>query len=162
MRTFTRSLDSQASAERTLRRITSQLIASDGTLVKLHPFLFRHRTCVRMNLADQIPFYMADGRSLGFRTLDTAERLIAGGFVKPSYGRKKNLRAIWLRQEDGGNPVGTIPASGTRYSFIETLEHARCWTLRRLDRRDDDGVMVSTRDAFFQVLKDCTVHSAAA
>ena len=112
--------------------------------------------------ADQIPFYMADGRSLGFRTLDTAERLIAGGFVKGSYGRKKNLRAIWLRQEDGGNPVETNPQSGTRYSYIETLEHGRCWALRRLNRRDENGEMVSTRDAFFQVVKDCTVHSAAA
>src|ERR1035437_3724615 len=39
-------------------------------------------------------------RSLGFRTLEAAERLVAGGCVKASYGRKKNLRAIWLCQED--------------------------------------------------------------
>lgn len=25
--------------------------------------------------------------------------------MKGSYGRKKNLRAIWLCQEDGGNPI---------------------------------------------------------
>jgi len=104
---------------------------------------------------DQIPFYMADGRSLGFRTLDSAERLIAGGFVKPSYGRKNNLRAIWLRQEDGGNPVKAIPPSGTRYSFVQNLERGRCWTLRRLDGRDEDGVLVVTRAAFLQVVADC-------
>ena len=58
-----------------------------------------------MKATDQIPFYAADGRSLGFRTLEAAERLVAGGYVKASYGRKKNLRAIWARQQDGGSPV---------------------------------------------------------
>jgi hypothetical protein len=71
---------------------------------------------------NQIPFYGADGRKLGFRTLDTAERLVASGFVKASYGRKKVLRAIWLNEEDGGNPVETQAPTGTRYSFIEILE----------------------------------------
>jgi hypothetical protein len=52
-----------------------------------------------------IPFYAADGRSLGFRTLDAAQRLVAGGKVKASYGRKKKLRAIWLSKEDGSHPV---------------------------------------------------------
>jgi hypothetical protein len=104
-----------------------------------------------------IPLYAADGRSLGFRPLEAAERLVAGGYVKASYGRKKNLRAIWLHQEDGSNPVETHAQAGTRYSFIESLEHGRCWNLRRLDRRDEDGVPVSTRAAFLQVVADCLV-----
>ena len=45
-----------------------------------------------MKASDQIPFYAADGRSLGFRALEAAERLVAGGYVKASYGRKKKLR----------------------------------------------------------------------
>ncbi|HUA64161.1 MAG TPA: hypothetical protein VML19_35795 [Verrucomicrobiae bacterium] len=40
-----------------------------------------------MKHADQIPYYAPDGTSLGFRSLAAAKRLIAGGFVKPPYGR---------------------------------------------------------------------------
>ena len=105
-----------------------------------------------------IPIYAADGTPLGFRTRDAAERLVAGGFVKPAYGRKGHLKAIFLRREDGSNPVETHPRSGTRYSFVENLDSGgRCWRLRRLDGRDDDGSPVSTRSAFLQVLADCLV-----
>jgi hypothetical protein len=106
---------------------------------------------------EQIPLYASDGTSLGFRSIDAATRLIAGGYVKPAYGRKGHLKAIWLLQEDGSNPVETHAQAGTRYSFIESLEHGRCWNLRRLDRRDEDGVPVSTRAAFLQVVADCLV-----
>ena len=109
-----------------------------------------------MKSADQIPYYAPDGTSLGVRSLAFAQRLVEGGFVKPSYGRKGHLKAIWLLQQGGGNPVETHPRSGTRYSFIETLERGRCYTLRRLDQRDDDGVPVSMRAAFLQVVADCT------
>ena len=78
-----------------------------------------------------IPFYAPDGASLGKRTLDAAKRLVAGGFVKPSYGRKGHLKAIWLRKEDGSNPVETRAPGGTKYSFLQNLDHGRCWKLRR-------------------------------
>lgn len=111
-----------------------------------------------MKQNQMIPFYASDGRSLGFRTLEAAERLVAGGYVKASYGRKKNLRAIWLLQQDGGNPVETHPRVGTRYSFREALDCGlHCWKLRRVDGRDDDGMPVNTRGVFLQVLKDCLV-----
>jgi hypothetical protein len=103
----------------------------------------------------QVPIYAADGTPLGFRTPEAARRLIAGGYVKPSYGRKGHLKAIWRCQEDGGNPVQPSLRAGTKYSFIENLEHGRCWKLRRLDRRDEDGVPVSTRGIFLQVVLDC-------
>jgi hypothetical protein len=110
-----------------------------------------------MKPADQIPYYAADGTSLGFRSIEAAKRLVAGGFVKPSYGRKGHLKAIWLRREDGSSPVETHARVGTRYSFLENLDHGRCWKLRRLDRRDEDGVPFSTRAIFLQVLTDCLV-----
>ena len=103
----------------------------------------------------QIPLYAADGASLGFRTFEAAKRLIAGGYVRPSYGRKGHLKAIWRCQEDGGNPVQPSLRAGTKYSFIENLEHGRCWKLRRLDCRDEDGVPVSTRGIFLQVVREC-------
>jgi hypothetical protein len=110
-----------------------------------------------MKQDQKIPFYASDGRSLGFRTLEAAERLVAGGFVKASYGRKKNLRAIWLCQDFGG-PVDTRGRNGRRYSFLQTLDSGRrCWKLRRVDERDDDGTLVDTRGAFVQVIADCLV-----
>ena len=107
---------------------------------------------------EQIPLYAADGTSLGFRTIEAARRLIAGGYVRPAYGRKGHLKAVWLPQEDGSTPVETHPPSGTRYSFPENLDSGRrCWKLRRVDGRDDDGTQVTTRAVFLQVLKDCLV-----
>ena len=110
-----------------------------------------------MKPAEQIPYYAPDGSSLGFRSMKAAKRLISAGFVKPSYGRKGHVKAIWLRQEDGSSPVETHARAGTRYSFLETLEHGRCWKLRRLDRRDEDGVPFTTRGVFVQVVTDCLV-----
>jgi hypothetical protein len=105
---------------------------------------------------EQIPLYAPDGTSLGFRSLEAARRLIAGGYVKPAYGRKGHLKALWLLQEDGGNPVETHAQAGTRYSFREALDSGlHCWKLRRVDGRDDDGMPVTTRGAFLQVLKEC-------
>ena len=107
---------------------------------------------------EMIPIYAADGTSLGFRTREAAERLVAGGFVKPAYGRKGHLKAVFLRREDGSNPVETHPRSGVRYSFVQNLDTGgRCWKLRRVDGRDDDGMLVVTRGAFLQVISDCRV-----
>jgi hypothetical protein len=103
-----------------------------------------------------IPYYAADGTSLGLRTAEAAKRLIAGRFVLPSYGRKGHLKAIWSRRVDGSNPVEIQPHSGTRYSFPQRLESGRhCWRLRRVDGRDEDGTFVNTRGIFLQVLMDC-------
>ena len=107
---------------------------------------------------EQIPIYSAAGVSLGFRTREAAERLVAGGHVKPAYGRKGHLRAVFLPREDGSDPVGTHPRDGTRYSFLSHLDTGhRCWKLRRLDGRDEDGTPVDMRTAFFRVLGDCLV-----
>jgi hypothetical protein len=106
-----------------------------------------------------IPLYAPDGTSLGKREVAAAERLVERGFVKPSYGRKGHLKAIWLRREDGSNPVQVQAKAGTRYSFIERLEHGRCWTLRSLDYRDEDGFPVATIGPFLQVVADCSVSA---
>ncbi|MEI9975320.1 MAG: hypothetical protein WDO73_26615 [Ignavibacteriota bacterium] len=75
-----------------------------------------------------------------------------------SYGRKGHLRAIWLLQQDGGNPIEAHTPNGTKYSFQQNLDNGRrCWKLRRVDGRDDDGVPVTTRGVFVQVVMDCLV-----
>jgi hypothetical protein len=109
-----------------------------------------------------IPCYAADGTSLGPRTLDAAQRLVSGGYVRPAYGRKGHLRAIWLLRDDGSNPVQSRAHNGTRYSYIESLATGRCWQLRRLDRRDDgsvDGSTDTARDPFLRVVRDCMTAS---
>jgi hypothetical protein len=117
-----------------------------------------HSKCVQMNADKQIPYYAPDGRSLGSRSLEAAKRLIEGGYVKPSYGRKGHLKAIWLQQEDGASPVDTHAKAGTRYSFIENLEHGRCWKLRPMKLRDDDGVEIDVRPVFLAVLNGCVAR----
>src|ERR1035441_1882198 len=112
-----------------------------------------------------IPCYAADGTSLGYRTLSAAQRLVADGYVRPAYGRKANLRAIWLLRDDGSSPVQARAHNGTRYSYIESLATGRCWQLRRLGRRDTttaDGSPVTGRDAFLQVVRDCLSPSSDA
>ncbi len=110
-----------------------------------------------MKPADQIPYYAPDGTSRGFRSLEAANLLIAANLVNPSYGRKGHLKAIWAPKEDGSSAVDANTKTGTRYSVLENLEHGRCWKLRRLERRDEDGVPVSTRGIFLQVVTDCLV-----
>jgi len=105
---------------------------------------------------DQIPFYAPDGSSLGFRTREAAERLLAGGYVRPSYGRKGHLKAIHLLREEGTSPVEPGYPSGTHYSYRQRLDSGlRCWKLKRLRLTDEDGVSFSTEDLFLQVLRDC-------
>jgi len=43
-------------------------------------------------------------------------------------------------EPDGGNPIQARVPQGTKYSVVEKLEHGRCWKLRKLDGRDEDGV----------------------
>lgn len=49
---------------------------SDGTLVNPLPPTPQSE-CLLMKQDQTIPFYAQDGRSLGFRTLESAERLVA-------------------------------------------------------------------------------------
>ena len=108
-----------------------------------------------MKRTDQVPCYAADGTSLGFRSLDTAKRQINNGFMKPVYGRKGHLRAMFEPHDDGTNSVAPSIPTGTRYSFMQKLDSARCWTLRRVDEHDEDGIAFNTRDDFLRVVTDC-------
>lgn len=106
-----------------------------------------------MKPSKSIPLYAPDGRLLGVRTLEAAQRLIRNGYATPSHGRKGHIRAIWLKREDGSNPVDNQMPSGTRYSFVERLENGRCWSLRPLGRGNE------LQPIFAQVVTDCMVGS---
>lgn len=105
-----------------------------------------------------IPLYAADGTSLGLRTTEAAQRLVAAGHVTASYGRRGHLKGIWLRREGERTPVAARTSSSKRYSYLKNLDAGgRCWHLRRLDQRDEDGTRIDTRSAFAQVVADCLV-----
>ncbi len=100
----------------------------------------------------RIPFYAADGTSRGFRSPESARRLIGAGLVTAVYGRKGHLKAIFARQGDGSPAVGDQLPLGTRYSFREHLDNGYlCWRLRRLGRGDE------LRPIFLQVVTECLV-----
>ena len=80
---------------------------------------------------------------------------MTAGHVTADYGRKGHLKAIWLRSENGTSAIqGHLP-SPTKYSFREQLDNGRCWNLKNLDRRDDNGVMVNLRGMFLNVVTEC-------
>jgi hypothetical protein len=63
---------------------------------------------------------------------------------------------LFLKQADGANSVEATLRVGTRYSFKERLDDGHhAWRHRRLDARDEDGTLVSTRAAFEQVVREC-------
>jgi len=101
-------------------------------------------------MKDQYPLYAADGRSLGYRSRQAAERLLAGGFVTPAFGRKGHLKAIYLRRGDGSTSVESSVRTGPPYSFRERLEDGHmCWRLKRLGKGDE------LRPVFLRVVTDC-------
>ena len=106
--------------------------------------------------ANQVPIYAADGTPRGYRSRDAAERLLQAGFVTAAFGRKGHLKAIFVRQADGSNPVQADVQPGTRYSYRQRLDTgARCWKFKKLDRRDEDGEPVISRIAFLEASQDC-------
>ena len=95
---------------------------------------------------DQIPIYAPDGTPRGYRCCNAAQRLLQAGFVTAVYGRKGHLKAIFMRQEDGSNPVQTDVQPGTRHSYRQHLESGhRVWALKRL-RRANGEKMAGTSD----------------
>jgi hypothetical protein len=97
-----------------------------------------------------IPYYDAQGRSLGFRTPEAARRLIRNGFVTAARGRKGHLKAIFGRQADGAPAVEADLRLGTCYSYREHLDSGHfAWRLKRLGKGDE------LRPLFLQVVTDC-------
>ena len=101
-------------------------------------------------MQQQIPMYAADGRSLGFRSIESARRLIANGFVEAVYGRKGHLKAIQSKQADGASAITTQVRAGTCYSFREHFDTGTvAWRLKRLGKGDE------LRPIFMAVVTDC-------
>lgn len=103
-------------------------------------------------MTQPIPLYAADGTPWGFRSLETAQRLIANGIVSPAYGRKGHLKAIFSKKADGSSAVERAGPRGTQYSFQQRLESGRlAWKLKKLGKGEE------LRPLFQQVVTDCLV-----
>ncbi len=103
-----------------------------------------------------IPIYSADGRSLGFRAPEAVRKLLAAGSVNPVYGPRKQLKGLFLKQEDGANSVEAHLRPGTRYSFEQRLDSGHHnWRHKRIAEKGEDGRLVSTRGAFLEVVREC-------
>ena len=101
-------------------------------------------------MQQQIPMYSTDGRSMGFRSVESARRLIANGFVEAVYGRKGHLKAIQAKQPDGASAITTQVRAGTRYSYREHFDSGTvAWRLKRLGKGDE------LRPIFITVVTDC-------
>lgn len=101
-----------------------------------------------------IAYYDAEGRPRGFRTLEAARRLITNEIATACYGRKRHIKAIFMRKADGGNAVQAQAAPGTKYSFREHLDSGHvAWSMRRLGKGNE------LRPIFLAVLTDCLVQS---
>ncbi len=101
-------------------------------------------------MTQPIPIYAADGTPWGFRSLETAQRLIANGIVSPAYGRKGHLKAIFSKKVDGSSAVEQTGPRGSQYSFQHRLESGRlAWKLKKLGKGEE------LRPLFLQVVTDC-------
>lgn len=102
----------------------------------------------------QIPFYAADGTPMGYRSSESARRLLDLDLVSPAYGRKGHLKAIFAKRRDGSSAVERTVRGGTRYSYRERLESGPlAWKLKKLGKQDE------LRPIFLQVVADCMVNS---
>ncbi len=102
-------------------------------------------------LKEEYPLYNAEGTRLGFRSREAVQRLLSMHLVRPVYGRKGHLKAIFLPTVDGSHPVQR-PKPGTKYSFKEYFDTGTiAWTLKKLGRGEE------LRPLFEQVVADCLV-----
>jgi hypothetical protein len=123
------------------------------SLIPFPPTLNRRSVSASM-IPQQIPMYAADGRPLGFRSIESARRLIGNGFVEAVYGRKGHLKALHSKQPDGASAITPQVRGGTRYSFREHFDSGTvAWKLKRLGKGDD------LRPIFMKVVTDCLVRS---
>lgn len=105
-------------------------------------------------MTHEIPLYAADGRSLGFRTVEAARRLIANGYAEAVYGRKGHLKAIHAKHQDGASAIATRVPTGTRYSFRERFDNGTiAWRLKRVGKGHE------LRPIFMAVVSDCMAKS---
>jgi hypothetical protein len=108
-----------------------------------------------------IPVYNADGSLYAWASEQRFARLQSAGMVARVVRQRKGRisRAILFMRLGDPKPLSASSVMGTRYSFNEPLEHGRAWDLKHLGGNHGGKTYAppATRDAFFQVVADCTL-----
>jgi hypothetical protein len=113
----------------------------------------------RFRMEREIPLYSYDGQLIQWVDQKRLDLLVSlNRIFRVVKHRKGHVARTTLRHMPGDPPPSLLSDyAGTRYSVIENLPHGRCWKLRKLDGRDEDGVPFSARNVFLQVVADCLV-----
>jgi hypothetical protein len=108
-----------------------------------------------------IPVYNADGSLYAWASAQRLARLQSAGLVARVVCHRKGRinRAILFIRPGEPTPMLAGSVTGTRYSVKERLEHGRAWDLKHLGGTRDGKTYApaNVRDAFLQVVADCTV-----
>ena len=109
-----------------------------------------------------IPVYRADGRLYDIVTEPALARLEAAGLIaRVVRHRKGHINRAILVVRPGEAPLPRTAYMGTRYSFLDHLEHGVCWDLKRLGgvRWGVNYAPAEVRPIFLQVVLDCLVRA---
>jgi hypothetical protein len=136
--------------------------ASAGTLDNLFPAASPiSPVCPKTINAVLIPVYNADGSLYAWASAKRFARLQSAGLIARVVCHRKGRinRAILVIRPGEPTPLLAGSVMGIRYSFKERLAHGPAWELKRLGGARDGKTYApaSVRDAFLQVVADCTV-----
>ena len=108
-----------------------------------------------------IPVYNADGSLHAWASEQRFARLQSAGLVARVVRRRKGriARALLFMRPSEPKPVSASSVMGTKYSFRELLKHGPARELKHLGSNRDGETYAppETRQAFLQVVADCTV-----
>ena len=109
-----------------------------------------------------IPVYRADGRLYDVVHLSGLDRMRAAGLIaRVVEHRKGQINRAILFARPGEEPAPWTAYLGTRYSYLDHLEHGLCWDLKRLGgaRWGTNYAPDEVRPIFLRVVTDCMVRS---
>jgi len=139
----------------------SAVVWSAGTLMKSFPAVFPLAPGVPKTMNVLIPVYNADSSLFAWASEQRFARLQSAGLVARVVRRRNGriARAFLFMRPGEPKPVSASSVTGTKYSFRELLEHGPAWELKHLGGNRDGETYAppETRQAFLQVIADCTV-----
>jgi len=110
----------------------------------------------------KIPVYRPDGSLYQIASEAGLARLERAGLIaRVVRHRKGHVNRAILVLRPGEKPLPRTAYVGTRYSYLDHLEHGFCWDLKRLGGAPDGTNYApdQLRPVFMQVVSDCLARS---